>query len=103
MSFSCGTLTHIWTPQVSLSEAQARLEFDPLATSPETLLAAINSLGTKFTASLESFSVAVTIEEEEQVSVVIVSVLVILILSSMMRSPVWVTETPPNAGCGSRG
>lgn len=88
---------------MSLTEAQARVEFDPLATTPETLLAAIHSLGTKFTASLESFSVAVTIEEEEQVSIVIVSVIIIILPSSTMRSMGWATVTPPSAGCGSRG
>ena len=40
------------------------MEFDPLITAPEALVLVINSMGTKFAASLESFSVAVDMEDE---------------------------------------
>ena len=52
--------------QVSLEEKRANVEFDPQQTSAENLVKIINGIGTKFTASLKSFSIAVSVEEEEE-------------------------------------
>ena len=52
--------------QVSLEEKQANVEFDPQRTTAENLVKIINGIGSKFTASLKSFSVAVSVEEEEE-------------------------------------
>ena len=52
--------------QVSLEEKQANVEFDPQQTTAENLVKTINGIGTKFTASLKSFSIAVSVDEEEK-------------------------------------
>ena len=41
------------------------MEFDPQQTTAENLVKTINGIGTKFTASLKSFSIVVSVDEEE--------------------------------------
>ena len=40
------------------------MEFDPQRTTAEDLVQVINDIGTKFTASLKNFSIAVTVEDD---------------------------------------
>jgi len=50
---------------VSLEYKLATIEFDPENTKPETLVIFINEIGTKFTASLKSFSAKIKMIEED--------------------------------------
>ena len=50
---------------VSLEKKLASIEFDPQVKNPENFVKFINEIGTKFTASLESFSTIIEITDED--------------------------------------